>query len=143
MIIWKGHVQMDPVKVQGVTEWPQPECKKDIQSFLRFCNFYRRFIRDYGCIAKPLMSLTGKTDWIWEDAQNDAFLAVKEAIVTAPVLILPDENSLYRVECDASDYALGAVLSQERDGKWHPVAFLSKAMTDVKAKPSCVFEFKT
>lgn len=73
-----------------------------------------------------------ENDWIWEGAQNDAFLALKEAIVTAPVLILPDENSPYRVKCNALDYALGAVLSQERDGKWHPVAFLSKAMTDTE-----------
>ena len=132
MIIWKGHVQMDPVKVQGVATWPEPECKKDVQSFLGFCNFYRRFIRDYGRIAKPLTSLTGKVDWTWEDVQKSAFLGLKNAITTAPVLILPDENSPFRVECDASDYALGAVLSQERDGKWHPVAFLSKAMTDTE-----------
>ena len=123
---------MDPVQIQGVAEWPESERKKDVQSFLGFCNFYRQFIHDYGCIAKPLTSLTRKVDWTWENIQKAAFVDLKKAITTAPVLILPDENSLFRVECDALDYALGAVLSQERDGKWRPVAFLSKAMTDTE-----------
>lgn len=130
MIIWKGHVQMDPVKVQGVANWPQPKCKKDVQSFLGFTNFYQHFIRDYGRIAKPLTSLTGKVEWTWEDAQIQAFDGLKEGVTTAPVLILPDNDNPFRVECDASDYALGAVLSQQCEGKWHPVAFLSKAMTE-------------
>ena len=132
MIIWEGHVQMDPVKVQGVADWPEPDCKKDVQSFLGFTNFYRRFIRDYGRIAKPLTSLTGKVDWTWDIVQRTAFNGLKEAVTTAPVLILPDNENPFRVECDASDYALGAVLSQQRDGKWHPVAFLSKAMTETE-----------
>ena len=122
----------DPVKVQGVAEWPEPNCKKDIQSFLGFCNFYQWFICDYGWIAKPLTSLTGKVDWTWENVQKTAFIDLKKAITSALVLILPDENSPFHVECDTSEYALGAVLSQECDGKWHPVAFLSKAMTDTE-----------
>ena len=69
---------------------------------------------------------------MWENVQKAAFLDLKKAITTAPVLILLDKNSPFCVECDTSDYTLGAVLSQEREGKWHPVAFLSKAMTNTK-----------
>ena len=123
---------MDPVKVQGVADWPEPDCKKDVQSFLGFTNFYQRFIQDYGRIAKPLTSLTGKVDWTWDTVQRAAFDGLKEAVTTAPVLILPDNKNPFRVECDASDYALGAVLSQQCNGKWHPVAFLSKAMTETE-----------
>lgn len=132
MIISQGYVGMDPVKVHGVSEWPVPKCKRDVQAFLGFTNFYRRFIKDYGEIARPLTSLTGKADWIWGESQQRAFEQIKESIVTAPVLIIPTDNEPYRVECDASDYAVGAVLSQMHEGKWHPVAFLSKSMTAVE-----------
>lgn len=63
MIILQGCVEMDPVKIKGVAEWPEPTCKRDVQAFLGFTNFYRRFIQDYGRIAKPLTMLTGKTAW--------------------------------------------------------------------------------
>jgi hypothetical protein len=61
----KNQVRMDPVKVQGILDWPTPSSKKELQSFLGFVNFYRRFIRGFGDIAKPLTMLTGKVDWSW------------------------------------------------------------------------------
>ena len=132
MVISHGHVSMDPVKVNGVRDWPTPKNKKDIQSFLGFANFYRRFIKDYGRIAKPLTRLTGKETWQWEPEQQEAFEALKVAMTTAPALVIPNNQDPFRLECDASDYALGGVLSQHRDSKWHPVAFLSKAMTEAQ-----------
>ena len=132
MIISEGIVKMDPVKLQGVEDWPIPKVKKDIQAFLGFTNFYRRFIKDYGKIAKPLTSLTGNTKFNWGVAQQLAFERLKDAICSAPVLVIPNNQDPFRVECDASEFAIGATLSQYQNGAWHPVAFMSKAMSETE-----------
>src|SRR5262249_39722109 len=80
LIISENIVKMDPVKVQGVVEWPVPKNKRDIQAFLGFTNFYRRFIKGYGEIAKPLTRLTGKEDFKWGKEQQEAFERIKERI---------------------------------------------------------------
>ncbi|EGN91448.1 hypothetical protein SERLA73DRAFT_157560, partial [Serpula lacrymans var. lacrymans S7.3] len=128
MIISHDMIRMDPLKVQAVAEWPIPRTKKELQSFLGFSNFYRRFIRDYGKIAKPLTILTGKVDWEWAEDQQRAFDVLKKTITTSPTLAIPNDEDPFKVECDASNYATGAVLSQQQEGKWRPVAFLSKSM---------------
>ena len=64
---------MDPVKVEAVREWPVPKNKKEVQQFLGFVNFYRRFIEGYSTVAKPLTELTGRLEWKWEQRQADAF----------------------------------------------------------------------
>src|SRR5258708_1816750 len=76
---------MDPIKVQGVTDWPQPVKVKDVQSFIGFMNFYRRFICDFSEIAHPLHVLTQKSkDWSWGAAEQQAFDALKSAVTSAP-----------------------------------------------------------
>ena len=123
---------MDPVKVKGVTEWKMPKNKKELQMFLGFVNFYRCFIKDFAKIAHPLHKLTGKAKWEWTSDQQKAFEALKMAITTAPVLRMPLDDGKYKVEADSSDYATGAVLSQEQDGRWHPIAFLSRSLSDTE-----------
>ena len=122
---------MDPAKVRGVAEWPAPENLHDLQSFLGFTNFYRRFIRDYSRVARPLHDLTAKDrSWSWGPEQEFAFDALKRAVTSEPVLVLPEVGFPFRLETDASDYACGAVLSQQQeDGRWLPVAYLSKSLT--------------
>jgi hypothetical protein len=132
MIISEGFVQMDPVKVKGVADWPIPKLKRHVQEFLGFTNFYRRFIKDYGKIAKPLTILTGNVKWKWDVEQQLAFDNLKEAVCSAPVLAIPNNQDPFKVETDASDFAVGGTLSQQQDGVWHPVAFLSKAMTETE-----------
>lgn len=134
LIISAGKMEMDPVKIEGVSTWPAPTTLKEVQSFLGFVNFYRRFIKDFSDIAKPLHNLTRKDiDFQWTDACQEAFDSLKTAITSTPILIFPDDNRPYRVEADSSNYATGAVLSQESDdGKWHPVAFLSKSLSSVE-----------
>ena len=134
LIISAGQIEMDPVKVEGVSAWPTPSNVKEVQSFLGFVNFYRRFIHDFSHIAKPLHDLTRKdSTWNWTDACQKAFDSLKSAITSSPILIFPDDNKPYKVEADSSEYATGAVLSQEgEDGKWHPIAFLSKSLNSVE-----------
>lgn len=131
MIISHGHIEMDPKKLTGVTEWPRPQKVKQVQAFLGFANFYRRFIKDFAHHAKPLTILTKKDQpWIWGDDQEQAFNALKAAFTSAPILRIPDDVNPFRLETDASDFATGAVLSQfdPDDQLWHPVAFSSKSL---------------
>ena len=65
-IVGNGELRMDPAKVSTVMDWPVPRNKKDVQSFIGFCNFYQRFIKDFSKIARPLTQLTGSTPWVWE-----------------------------------------------------------------------------
>ncbi len=120
---------MDPVKITGIAEWPMPTKKVQLQSFLGFTNFYRRFIKGYSKVIKPMMQLTGNDPWKWGKAQQDTFKELKRLLAEEVVLAIPTENGKFCVEADASEGAIGAVLSQEQDGKWCPVAFLSKSLT--------------
>jgi hypothetical protein len=118
---------MSPVKVQTIQDWPKPKKVKDIQSFLGFANFYRRFISDYSDIVVSLTRLTHKGiagNFTTEACQS--FETLKSAFTSTPVLTqwIPDKPII--VETDASDYALGAILSIQTDsGEIHPVAFHS------------------
>src|SRR5258708_23474456 len=116
LVISKAHVAMDPVKVQGVTDWPQPAKVKDVQSFIGFVNFYQRFIRDFSKIACPLHMLTWKSkDWSWGAAEQQAFDALKSTVTSAPMLAFPSRSSLFRLECNASNFTTGAILLQQQE----------------------------
>lgn len=130
MVIGKGTVAMDPAKVEAVTSWPKPEKLKDVQAFIGFANFYRCFVNGFSQLAQPLTRLMQKdTPWSWGAEEQAAFEALKHAFMTAPILVMPDLSKPFLLECDASDYATGAVLSQQTsDGETHPVAFLSKTL---------------
>lgn len=128
-IISHGSIRMDPGKVKGVTEWPAPKSKNELQQFLGFTNFYRRFIKDFSKIAKPLNQLTGNVDFIWAHEQQTAFQLLKDTITSAPILAVPLDDELFRVECDASKFAIGATLSQKQDDHWRTIAFLSRSLT--------------
>jgi len=135
VIISHNCVEMDPVKIAGVAEWPVPMSKKEVQSFVGFTNFYRRFISNFSHHARALFDLTKKdVRFMWGNRKQDTFDRLKELITSAPVLALPDNKRPYRVEADGSGVATGAVLSQlsPEDDKWHPVAFLSKSLSAVK-----------
>jgi hypothetical protein len=134
VILENGTVTMDPIKVAGVADWKTPRNVKDIRKFLGFCNFYRRFIRGFSQIAKPLNDRLKKAaPWEWGESQENAFLKLKERICKEPVLMQPDQKKPFEVEVDASNYAIGAVLMQRDDKKiLHPVAFFSKTMNEAQ-----------
>jgi len=111
---------MDPEKVSCVLDWQTPGNVTDIQCFLGFANFYRRFIRDYPKVVSPLTSLTKKeggkyVPFIWGPAQQKAFEDLKKAFTMAPILRHFDYDCEIVVETDASDYVLAGILSQYDD----------------------------
>jgi hypothetical protein len=134
IIISHNKVEMDPVKIAGAADWPTPSNKKEVQSFIGFVNFYRCFIPGFSHHVHAPFDLTMKDiRFIWGLPQ-DSFMKLKELITSAPVLVLPNDNLLFRLEADSSGIATGTVLSQQQvdDNAWHPIAILSKALNSVE-----------
>jgi len=93
LVISENKVEMDPVKVAGVHDWPTPENRTDVQAFIGFVNFYRRFIWDFSTIARPLFDLTRSDKaWNWDAKERKAFECLKMAVTTAPVLVSPQDS---------------------------------------------------
>jgi hypothetical protein len=143
VIISHNKVEIDPVKITGVADWPTPSNKKEVQSFVGFVNSYRHFIPGFSHHVRTLFDLTMKDiRFIWGLPQEDSFMKLKELVTSAPVLVLPNDDLPFRLEADGSGIATGAVLSQQHvddkawhpvdDKAWHPVAFLSKALNPVE-----------
>jgi hypothetical protein len=136
-IVSSEGLAMAPDKIQCILDWKPPTSVTAVQSFLGFCNFYRKFIKNYSAIAKPLTDLTKKgISFQWTAAADRAFTALKSAITQAPLLKHVDPSMPFTLETDASDHALGAVLSQpeslEPDAPMHPVAFFSRKLNDAE-----------
>ena len=131
-IIAKDCLLMDPAKVSAVTSWPVPETRKQLQYFLGFANFYRRFIRGFSSIASPLSALpSSKTSFRWTDEAQGAFDTLKTHCYTALILQIPKSEPQFIVEVDASGVGVGAVLAQRSsvDQKIHLCAFFSCRVT--------------
>lgn len=130
-IIREGSLGMDPVKLDGIRAWPVPTTVKQVQSFLGFCNFYRRFIRDYSKIARPLTQLTRKDlPFQWTPECQVAFDTLRNLFQQKPILCMADPSAAFQIECDASMFATGAVLRQRNANQdWMPVAYLSRALS--------------
>ena len=120
-------ISMSTVKVESVKSWPVPRIVKDIQAFLGFANFYRRFIEGFSKICKPLTDLTQKDKTFeWTSQCEDAFRRLKSMFTEGPILAHFDFMRSTQLETDASDFVLGAILSQLcEDNRWHPIPFHS------------------
>ncbi|XP_070406069.1 uncharacterized protein [Nothobranchius furzeri] len=132
LVVRQGEIQMDPTKVEAVKNWPVPTSRREVQRFLGFANFYRRFIRGFSSIAAPLHALTSpKVRFQWSSQADKAFLSLKDSFTSAPILVMPDARFQFIVEVDASEGGVGAVLSQrsEVDHRVHPCAFLSRKLS--------------
>lgn len=128
-------IKPDPAKVAAVQEWPVPKTLRDVRSFLGLTGYYRRFIRHYAAKAVPLTDLTrADVVWRWGKEQQGAFEALKSALVSAPVLVVPDPSLPYEVYTDASNFALGAVLLQKQGKYKQPVAYLSRKLSPTERK---------
>jgi hypothetical protein len=125
IISGKG-LSMDPKKIQTIMEWRKPNTVQDVQCFLGFANFYRLFIQDYSKITVLLTRLTCKDKLEWSSGADQTFQDLKTTFTMASILIHPDFSRPFFLKSDASDYALGAVLSQKgNDEQFHLVAFHS------------------
>ena len=127
-------VSTDPKKVQSIKDWPIPTCMKDVQRFVGLCNYYRRFIQNFAQIARPLHNLTKKNvKFNWTEACQKAFEELKNRLISTPILMHPDPEKQYILECDASNYAIGAILSQyDNEKRLHPVAYYSRSLLNAE-----------
>jgi len=134
VVIGPGGIEMEKEKVDEVPSWPKPKNMKDVRKFLGLTNYYRRFIKDFAQVARPMNMLTRKdVKWQWEEEQQKAFDELKRIFTTKPVLAAPDLDKEFRVEADASNYATRGILSMKGPNKlWRPVAFISKSLSDTK-----------
>lgn len=120
---WK--VATDPAKLQDIKQWLVPTNIKEVHSFLGLAGFYRKFVRHFGIISKPLTELLKKhTLFVWTSEHQQAFETLKQALILAPVLALPDFSTPFCIYTYACHSGIGAVLMQ----KGHPIDFLSKAL---------------
>ena len=134
-LVGRNGVRMMEDKVKAVQEWPTPTCVGHVRSFIGTAGYYRKFIRDFSRLAAPLTSLTkDNVKFEWGPEQEQAFQALKQAVVQGPVLVLPDPKLPFIVHTDASGFATGAVLSQDHGKGPQPIAFLSKKMLDAETR---------
>ena len=135
LVILEGKIQMDLVKVAGVTKWPVLTSRREVQSFLGFANFYCCFIESFLHHTKPLFELT-KNDhkWSWGKDEQQAFDEIKYCVTSSSILHSADDSKPFCIEADSSNFATGAVLSQQSsdDLKWHPITFYLKLLNAVK-----------
>lgn len=128
-VITADGVAVQQHKVDAVANWPRPQSVSDVRRFLGLTGYYRRFVDGHSRIAGPLSDLTCKdTPFVWEEKEEAAFVQLKAALASAPVLVTADNNKPYTLHTDASGYAVGATLSQMTDRGLQPVAFMSKKM---------------
>ena len=131
-VIGQGEIEPDQQKIAGVQSYPVPATKKNVRAFLGLVGYYRRFVPDFASIATPLTNLTKKRypeKVVWDDACEGAFQKLKAALVAKPVLKVADPTEPFVLQTDASNFGLGAVLSQNGDdGCEHPVAYASRKL---------------
>ena len=130
----QGHLTIT-FKTQAIQTMHPPKTPKQVCTFLGLVGYYRKFIKDFMKIAKPLTLLTShQVKFDWMPTHHEDFLKLKESIIEAPILCYPDPNKRYIVYIDASDNAFGVYLSQEHDGTEFPIAFLSYTFSATQRK---------
>ncbi|GMI83363.1 hypothetical protein HRI_002005600 [Hibiscus trionum] len=123
-IITEQGVATDPSKIEAMKNWALPTNLKSLMDFLGLTGYYRRFIRDYGTISKPLTNMLKKEGFSWSEEFRKAFELLKKVMCKAHVLALPNFNKAFYLETDASARGTGVVLTQEG----RPIAYLSKVI---------------
>ncbi|GJV82006.1 reverse transcriptase domain-containing protein [Tanacetum coccineum] len=132
--ISKNEIEVDKAKVDVIAKLPHPTTIKGIQSFLGHAGFYRRFIQDFSKIARPMTRLLEKdTPFFFSKECIEAFQTLKKKLTEAPILVAPDWDLPFELMCDASDFAIGAVLGQRKTKHFQPIHYASKTMTDAQA----------
>nr|GEV61253.1 reverse transcriptase domain-containing protein [Tanacetum cinerariifolium] len=132
--ISKQGIEVDKEKVDVITKLPHPTTVKGIRSFLVHAGFYRRFIKDFSKISRPMTRLLEKdTPFIFSQECVDAFQTLKRKLTEASILIAPDWDMPFELMCDTSDFAIGPVLGQRQDKHFRPIHYASKTMTEAES----------
>ncbi|GJS34124.1 reverse transcriptase domain-containing protein [Tanacetum coccineum] len=132
--ISKNGIEVDKAKVDVIAKLPHPTTVKGVWSFLGHAGFYRRFIKDFSKISRPMTHLLEKnTPFIFSDECIQAFETLKKKLTEAPILIAPDWDLPFELMCDASDFAIGAVLGQRHEKHFRPIHYASKTMTEAES----------
>nr|GEV55663.1 reverse transcriptase domain-containing protein [Tanacetum cinerariifolium] len=132
--ISKNRIEVDEAKVEIIVELPHPITIKGIRSFLGHAGFYRRFIKDFSMIARPMTRLFEKdTPFFFFKECVKAFQTLKRKLTEALILIAPDWDLPFELMCDASDFAIGAVLGQRQEKHFRPIHYASKIMTEAES----------
>ncbi|GJX26224.1 reverse transcriptase domain-containing protein [Tanacetum coccineum] len=132
--ISKSGIEVDKAKVDVIAKLPHPTTVKGIRSFLGHAGFYRRFIQDFSKIARPMTHLLEKeTPFIFSKECIEAFETLKMKLTQAPILVAPDWDLPFEIMCDASDFAVGAVLGQRKTKHFQPIHYARKTMTEAQA----------
>ncbi|GJT22653.1 reverse transcriptase domain-containing protein [Tanacetum coccineum] len=131
--ILKSGTEVDRAKVDVIAKLPHPTTVKGVRSFLGHAGFYRRFIQDFSKIARPMTHLLEKeTPFVFSKECIDVFQTLKKKLTEAPILVVPDWNLPFELMCDASDFAIGAVLGQRKTKHFQPIHYASKTMTEAQ-----------
>ena len=129
-VITENGVALDPDKIKCIQAWELPMCKKEMQTFLGFCNYYRRFINGYAKLSEKLSSMIkNENKFVWTEETKSAFYELRTLLTKSPVLALPQKDGQYILDTDASHNAIGAVLSQIQDGEERVLYYASKSLT--------------
>ncbi|KAD0228464.1 hypothetical protein E3N88_44576 [Mikania micrantha] len=131
--ISRAGIEVDKAKIETISKLPPPTNVKSIRSFLGHAGFYRWFIKDFSKISRPMTQLLEKdAPFVFSEECLRAFELLKEKLVNAPILIAPDWSSPFELMCEASDFAVGAVLGQRRDKHFHPIYYASKTLNNAQ-----------
>ncbi|XP_050888963.1 uncharacterized protein LOC127094142 [Lathyrus oleraceus] len=134
-IISNRGIEVDKAKIEVIENLQPPRTVREVRSFLGHAGFYRRFIKDFSKITKPLTGLLMKdAEFIFDDNCLKAFQTLKQALISAPIMQTPDWNEPFEIMCDASDYAVGAVLGQRKDKKLHVIYYASRTLDVVRRR---------
>jgi len=132
-VLTKTGIEVQPEKAEAVRTWPTPRNLSEVRSFVGLCSYYRRFIAGFADLAAPLHALTRKNvRFQWTSDQEQAFKTLKERLTSAPILGMPRDDGTYYLDTDASNFGLGAVLSQHQDGYEVVLAYASRTLSSAE-----------
>ena len=120
----------DPLKIAAIHDWPVPTNVRDLRSFLGLCSYYRRYVRGFADVAKPLYKLQEKgASYVWSEDCGRSFAKLKKCLTDAPILSFPNVEEEFILDTDASNSGVGAVLSQVSGGEERVVAYFSRTLS--------------
>ena len=134
-VVGQDGIETDPSKIDKIKEWPEPTTVTEIKAFLGLCSYYRRFVKNFSSIARPLVKLTEKdVEFKWSSDQETAFQTLKRSLMSSPILSYPQAEGEFVLDTDACDFGIGAVLSQVQNGEEKVISYASRTLGKAERK---------